>query len=351
MAAAVASTIACAGAPPPSPPPPPAAPTLGDAVLGAPAGEAEAPLAIADAGSADAAALVDATPNGAPVTVLARSLHGPEALAVDRSSVYWVDALEGDLARAPKRGGITMTVYAGTGAPFADGASVAVDDTDLYWTSQVDKTSTLSRQDKNGGKPTVVASSTTALLACVVVDDTHMYWVSGGAIFRGAKSGGPGSSVAPAAKGADCVAVDDQKLYWSSGEGGVIGTAAKTGAGARVLVKGADHAANVHVDDKNVYWQSGDKVMKAPKTGGDAVVLAQSSGPIADIALDDASVYFAFAAGMGRVAKDGGAAETLVQVPASPTSIGVDGKSVYFTTRGTEAGNGRDGTVSRIDKP
>lgn len=320
----------------------------------------DTPVAESDAGAAAAAPTAETPPPGLPVTVLVKDLRGPNALAVDKGSVYWVDELDGDLARVPKRGGITMTVVPGNGTPFSLPSSVAVDDSDVYFTSQIDRTSSLARQDKNGGKPTIVASSTVAALGCVVVDESHIYWVGGGAIMRAPKSGGPPASVAGGQKGADCVAVDDKNVYWSSGGSenakfadGAIVVSTKSGANVRVLVKGAEHAANVHVDDKNVYWQAGDKVMKSPKSNernGGATMLAQAPGPVADIALDDASVYFAFSTGVGRVPKEGGTAEVLTTGQANPTSIGVDSASVYFTTKGTEAASGMTARCARWRK-
>src|SRR5580692_3369549 len=142
---AVAGVVSCGGqaAPPPQPP-------AQTSVLDQPGAAPTDTPATSDAGVAsvpDAAPPADTPPAGQPVTVLVKDLHSPNALAVDKSSIYWVDELDGDLARVPKRGGVTMTVYAGNGSPFSLASSITVDDTDVYWTSQIDRTSTLSRQD------------------------------------------------------------------------------------------------------------------------------------------------------------------------------------------------------------
>ena len=73
-------------------------------------------------------------------------------------------------------------------------------------------------------------------------------------------------------------------------------------------------------------------------------------GKVADIAIDDTYVYFLTPDAVARVPKEGGKGQTYVDGLSNPSSIGVDATSVYFTTRGTEAGKWRDGTLGKIDK-
>jgi hypothetical protein len=299
--------------------------------------------------------------------VLAKGLHGSSALAIDRAAAYFIDDSGGDLQRVPKRGGVTMVLYSGTGAPFDKGANVAVDDTEVYWTSAVTsgtvKSSTLNRQGKDGGKPTVVATIPGAALGCIAVDAHSMYWVQGNAVMKASKGGGPATVFAGGQIGANCVALDDKNVYWSLGgtekaqfADGAIAFAAKTGGAGKVIVKGADHASNLVVDDKSIYWQNNDKIMKAPRTGGDPAVLAPAGGTVSDIALDDAYVYFTVAGSgtdgtVARVSKDGGTVAPLATGQATPVGIAVDAGSVYWACRGTEANMFHDGSVSKVDKP
>lgn len=353
--AAVAGFLACGGGTPPPAPPPAPVDALG-------ASQAVAPLPPDDAGSD---APVEAGPPPVAWTVLTKNLHGSSALAIDKSSVYWIDESDGDLQRIPKRGGVTMDLYSGTGVAFQPGASIAVDATDVFWTSATiaggSKSNTLSRQDKNGGKPTVVASSPLSTLQCVVVDDSDIYWVQGNAIMKAAKNGGPAVGIAGGQTGADCVSVDDKRVYWSLAgtdkaqfADGAIVSSPKAGGGAKVVVKGAEHAANVLVDDKNVYWQNVDKIMKAPKTGGAEAVVASVGGPIADIALDGGYVYFTVGSAdgtVGRVSKDGGTPTTLATGQPQPAGIVVDDTSLYWTCQGTDANQHKDGSLVKLDKP
>ncbi|HEY1696800.1 MAG TPA: hypothetical protein VGG39_31785 [Polyangiaceae bacterium] len=352
-------SYACGGAS--TPPPNSQLSPIGDP-LATPADQSVVALSASAAASASAAGPAASTaPTSAPsagaATVLAKELHAPNAVALDKTNVYWVDEIDGDVARAPKRGGTVMTVYGGTGQAFGANSSIAIDDTDVYWTSQIDKTSSLTRQDKNGGKPTVVTSSTIAVIECVAIDDAAMYWVLGGGIVKESKKGGAPQALGGGFKGADCIAVDGDHVYWSlSGtpekqfaDGGIV-EALKTGANQRLLVKGADHAANVKADGQAVYWQSGPKVFKSDKAKGEAVKLAEASGPVADIAIDDRFVYFLTPDALARVPKEGGRGETLVDGLKAPSSVAVDATGVYFTTKGTEAAKWRDGTLQRVDK-
>lgn len=363
--AALTSSFAmsCGGgqAPPPSPPP------VTSAVAPAPP-EPSAGTASDDAGApASSSTPTSTAPPMPPVSVLAKGLAGSAALAVDKRNAYWIDEAGGTLERVPKQGGVTMLLFSGSGTAFAAGASVAVDDTDVYWTSAMQvgtaKTNLLRRQDKNGGQPTTVAQSAAAPFSCVVLDSEYMYWVQGNAVFRASKKGGAPGAVGGGLTGANCVAVDEKSAYVSLAgtdakqhADGAIAAVPKKGGPAKTLVKDVHAPADVQVDGTSVYWIDGDKVMKAPKDGGAATQLAQAAGPIGDIVLDDASVYLTVPGTSGdgsivRVAKAGGSPTTLASGQPAPAGIAVDDRAVYWTCNGTDAAQHHDGSVSKVEKP
>ena len=309
--------------------------------------------------SADAAA--------SAVTVLIRNVHASTAFAIDESGLYWIDEVAGEVSRAPKRGGLTMSLYTTAGRAFIPGSTLAVDvGNDVYWTADLDmgtfRQSALMRLIKGADKPSLVASSATIRLTDVVIDGPNVYWVMGGAILRAPKAGGPPTQVVGGQAGANAVAVDDQDVYVSCAgteakqfADGSIVAAAKKGGAPRVLVAGAARAANIQIDGKNAYWQSGSDVVSVPKAGGPPKVLATATGPVDDIALDDTHVYFASHsardATIARAPKEGGPVEVLASASSPATAIAVDATAVYWMGLGTEANKFADGTVNKHDKP
>lgn len=318
-----------------------------------------------DAGSAPASLAAAAA--GPPVTVVAKNVHASAAIAVDLNAIYWVDEIGGEVARAPKRGGLTMTLYEAAGTTFSPGSSVLVDGGDVYWIADTEqgtvRQSALRHLEKNGGKPTTIASSTTSRLYGLSVDDTSVYWVSGGVVTRAPKAGGAPSPVATGLAGADAVAVDDSDAYVTLAgteskqfADGSLVVVPKKGGAAKVRVAGSARAANVLLDAKNVYWQAASGVMKVGKAGSAPAALATPDATIDDLALDDAYVYFATHktesdGAIARVSKDGGPVEVLASGLTPPGGLAVDATTVYWTCLGTEAKKHADAVVLKRDKP
>jgi hypothetical protein len=268
-----------------------------------------------------------------------------------------------------------MMIFSNAGGAFSAGANVAVDDNEIFWTSQVKGEGTaaainaLTRMDKGGGRPAIVSSNPTSEFKCLVIDPTSMYWVSGTSVMKAPKAGGLAAAVAANQKSPTCVAVDDKLVFWSSAgsseksyKDGTISFAPKAGGAPKLLAKDQEKAANVQADANNVYWVSFDKIVKLPKDAATAktppapTVLATVGAPIGDIAVDGGYVYFtSYKTGndgtVSRVSADGGNIEVLASGQNQPAGIAVDDVSVYWSCRGTEEKQFHDGTLNKRDKP
>jgi hypothetical protein len=67
---------------------------------------------------------------GTPVTLVSGQ-QDPWAIAVDATSLYWVDSGNGTVLKMPKAGGAVTTLASGQSAPLA----IAVDGTSVYWSN------------------------------------------------------------------------------------------------------------------------------------------------------------------------------------------------------------------------
>src|SRR5579885_2418462 len=85
------------------------------------------------------------------VVTLASGQGGPFGIAVDGTSVYWVNFGDGGVMKASLGGGTPVTLASGQGAP----VSIVVDGTNAYWTSTTDGTA--MKVPLGGGPPVAVA--------------------------------------------------------------------------------------------------------------------------------------------------------------------------------------------------
>jgi hypothetical protein len=264
--------------------------------------------------------------NGSPL-VLATDSSQVIGLAVDTTSVYWLDA-EGNVMKVPKCGG-TATKVANAGNAQGDSlGAFTTDATRAYWVTGAND---VLAAPLSGGAPVTLASNMDTLGLTVKGPDlyavTHSFVVSlslqGGAPSKVAES----STYAPGPP-----AADDANVYWV-GEG--IFTAPRTGGTATTLAATGD-ATGLAIDEANVYWcASSDQnapIMRTPKTGGPSVTLATHQFGATGFATDGHDVYWTIDESAGAVVKvavDGGSVITLASA-TSPRAIAVDDSGVYW---------------------
>ena len=185
-----------------------------------------------------------------PRTELASGLDYPAAIAVDASSVYWLDENTPRLMKVPINGGQPVVLAADLGPPFA----IALDANNVYWSAdQGNGASALMRTPKGGGQ------------TVTMVDGQYLI---------------------------GAIAVYASKVYWTTGTPTIMSVPC-TGGSPTLFAAPDGFPSDIAIDGTGVYWtESGGKVVKAPLAGGTVVTLASDQAYLKRIALDARNVYW-----------------------------------------------------------
>jgi hypothetical protein len=219
------------------------------------------------------------------ITTLARSkgYSYPASIAVDNTHVYWTDIVKGTVNEVPVGGGSVTTLASGQHYPI----SVAVDGTHVYWVNQgsyFDSDGTVSEVPIGGGSVTTLASGV-GNLASVAVDGTHVYWADlappgvDGTVDEVPVGGGSVTTLASGQEYPISVAVDGAHVYWVNESPYYPGAVNEVPVGGgSVTILASDGAAGpLAVDDSYVYWSdySDGALMRAPLGGGSVKTLVR----------------------------------------------------------------------------
>jgi hypothetical protein len=189
----------------------------------------------------------------------------PTDLAVDGTSVYFIDSATFTVNRVDKGGGTLTPLAMGQPNP----SRLAQDDTYLYWSNAAD--GSVKRVRKTGGTPEPVASS--GATGAITVDDSRVYW---GGTFS-CPAGG---------------------LVWG------LYAATKDGSGASSLLTSCVYPFNsayngpvkLFVDSSFVYWSGPEapgtppNILEIDKTSG-VVQFTDYNGKGEAMTVDDTSIY------------------------------------------------------------
>ena len=191
-------------------------------------------------------------------------------IAVDAGSVYW---LSWDIAPPPgwqgnesallvatkaNKDGTNPVAIAQLGYRYnvADNYALGIDSNSAYIT---DEEFIKSASFAGGGTPAMVTTSNDPING-VAVDDTNVYWTTsrfsdgGGTVRFAPKTGGTASDLATGMHFPAAVVTDATNVYWVANSAGIdaeLMTVAKTGGTPTMLAK-VDYLSKLVVDDINV---------------------------------------------------------------------------------------------------
>jgi hypothetical protein len=221
-----------------------------------------------------------------PPLVLASGLTYPVSVAVDATSVYWIDF--GGLHKEPSGGGAPV-LLSSTG-----GEALLIRGGSAYWTTG----DTIQTVPVTGGATTMLVSGIAPLARAIAADAMFVYWASAAGIVRMPLAGGPTTTLATNQQNVTAIAVDSTNVYWAT-----VFSASAT-------------------------------VMKAPLTGGSPVMLAPAINSVAALAVDSSFVYWADLDGINAVPLAGGSPTTLAGTTSgtSPLGLTIDPSNAYWTS-------------------
>jgi hypothetical protein len=220
---------------------------------------------------------------------------GPFGVTADSTNLYWVDAVAGTVNQLPLSAMTLPAQDAGIGtAPQvlamgqAAPKAIAVDGTSVYWVnygSALTSTGSVNKVPIGGNNSQVVPIATgesqpNDIKVDSSMGDGYVYWVdqaqrlAGGAVKRAPIAGGAAPTVLAAMQGAPAALdLDAKYVYWTNYDDGTVQKVPRAGSGdAGTIVPLAtmqDTPKAIAVDSVNVYWSNsgpGDiwKVAKGP---------------------------------------------------------------------------------------
>ena len=297
-----------------------------------------------------ACASTSACSEGQCIDSIFSNLSKPFAVAVDMASLYFTDANEGTVMKAPLSGGPPVALATGQVNP----GFMTIDTTNVYWVNQGTAVSdyadgAIMMVSINGGTPVTLASAQNYLSA-LAVDATNIYWASGGtsknnfadgALLTLPLSGGTPVTLASKQIGPYGIAVDRTYIYWinlgTSRFGGLVedGSVMKmalSGGAPTALASAQPAPLAIAVDATSVYWATSGTVVKVPLGGGTPSILASSQSLPFQIAVDSTSAYWTntYGGSLVKVPLNGGAPVTLTTGQNYALGIALSGSEVFW---------------------
>jgi hypothetical protein len=270
---------------------------------------------------------------------IAVSSHADQ-LALDDSDVYWTTAVDpGVVAAAPKVGGTAVTLASNQAMP----AEIAVDGAFVFWTNA--HQGGVFKVPIGGGALITLAPGDTGSTG-LALDAAYVYWANGNdaEILKVPKSGGSVVTLnVGVVQHVGRLRESNGALFWASSNASGPLVAMSVNGGAVVAV-GSDPSAGLNalaVNTASIYWATGAELLAVPVGGSTLSTLFGGRNGVnlpVGLAVDPTDIYWADGQQGAILTRplSGGSLATLLHGSVSdrPQSVAVDASNLYFTRQG-----------------
>jgi hypothetical protein len=195
---------------------------------------------------------------GSTVTLATDPSYGPSRLVVDANAVYFTNSVESTVMKVPIAGGTAIPLAMNRKYPYA----ITVDSSRVYWTDQDDQgRGFIMAVPLNGGTPMVLASGLDPTDA-MVLDSDNLFWSSNGGLFTMSVAGGSPVQLQDEVTGTPHINVDASFVYLS---GTAVLRVPRVGGPAVQVAASPGGIFDLTGDASNLYWLEASEVKRWPK--------------------------------------------------------------------------------------
>ena len=197
------------------------------------------------------------------------------------------------------------TVVAAVAAPAA-----AMDSTSVFWWNSVNGDVQFAPIGGGTIQPLSLAQTSDTATTGIAVDTSNVYFALGGTAANGftdgvviaqPKVGGTSATLASGRSGLRGVTVAGGTVYWADGAG--VMSAPLDGGTIATVAADTQNVLNVVVDGTEIYWSNSSSILKASLDGGAPVTVTANANVygLNGLAVDSTSVYWTGAGAIDKI--------------------------------------------------